>query len=67
MPESKVPWKSVSLPEDLIEEIRKCMPSSYSSIAEFIKDACRRRIEEICEAHGLKLNSELEHSEEVPP
>ena len=57
----------MSLPEDLIEEIRKCMPSSYSSIAEFIKDACRRRIEEICEAHGLKLNSELEHSEEVPP
>ena len=41
-------WSTISLPVPLVEEIRGAASSSgYRSIAEFVRDACRRRLEEI--------------------
>ena len=43
-------YRHVSLPEDLvkrIEEIIKNEKYGYQSIAEFVKDAIRRRLEEL--------------------
>ncbi len=44
-------YKAVSLPEELIEFIRKVIEErpelGYDSIADFVKDAIRRRLKEL--------------------
>ena len=44
-------YRGISLPETMIEEIEKLLKQrpdlGYQSVAEFIKDAIRRRIEEL--------------------
>ena len=47
MPKS---YRHVSLPEDLVRRIEKIIEKEkygYQSIAEFVKDAIRRRLEEL--------------------
>lgn len=41
-------YQSVSLPISLIEEMEKQVGEhGYVSVTEFVKDACRRRLEEL--------------------
>lgn len=42
-------WTTISLRKDLVEEIKKVLRTGrYTSIAEFVSEAVRLRIEEIC-------------------
>lgn len=38
-------YVSVSVPRDLIDRIEDLRSTGYVSVAEFVKDACRRRLE----------------------
>ena len=54
-------WKSVSIHEDLykqIEEIIKERPGLYTSVADFVRDACGRRFDELAERAQRKSAQE---------
>jgi len=49
-----VKWKTVSVREELIEEVKKAVESGrYRSISEFISEAIRLRLEELMRAKGI--------------
>jgi len=56
--------KTVALPEEVAQKIEKALRNGgYSSMNEFVRDACRRRLEEIekkpVEALGLLKREEI--------
>jgi len=56
-------YRNVSLPSVLVEDIEKFVESKhYSSIAEFVKDAIRRRIDEL----NTRVHPDEDGQEEVP-
>ena len=41
-------WNTIALPEQVTQKIEKVLKKGgYASINEFVRDACRRRLEEI--------------------
>jgi metal-responsive CopG/Arc/MetJ family transcriptional regulator len=41
-------WKTTAIPADLYSEIERISREhGYTSIIDFVKDACRRRVEEL--------------------
>jgi Arc/MetJ-type ribon-helix-helix transcriptional regulator len=41
-------WKTIALPEQVTQKIEKVLrKGGYASLNEFVRDACRRRLEEI--------------------
>jgi len=51
-------YRRVSLPSELIEKIEDMVKSGkygYKSIAEFVKEACRKRLEELQNGAEMKV------------
>jgi metal-responsive CopG/Arc/MetJ family transcriptional regulator len=44
----KSAWKTIALPADMVKRVRRILArAGYRSLAEFVRDACRRRLEEL--------------------
>jgi hypothetical protein len=53
--EKDVRWSRVSIPTALVESIKDRMgDESYQSVSEFVRDACRRRLEVLQERYPVK-------------
>jgi metal-responsive CopG/Arc/MetJ family transcriptional regulator len=45
---TKTRWRTTAIPEDLYQHIKKVVERhGYTGISDFVKDACRRRIEQL--------------------
>jgi Arc/MetJ-type ribon-helix-helix transcriptional regulator len=56
-------YRNISLPSALVEEIEEIIESKkYSSIAEFVKDAIRRRLDEL----NARVHPGNDGQQEVP-
>ncbi len=54
-------YTTISLPNALAHEVKKVLEiNGYSSISEFVKDSCRRRLEEIGSTSSVDGGEEQE-------
>jgi len=54
---TKTRWRTTAIPEGLYQHIKKLVEShGYTGISDFVKDACRRRIEQLEPVHPREVH-----------